>query len=268
MTQSNIIKLLISSSAKNTISESAKLAAELNTGLEISRLPLYKDKNATVESTVNKIKHDIGDFKNRITVHAMFSDVNVAGSDCILREISQMRCIQSFETAKAIGADTVLFHTGNKGTKHYGSQEQFRKKYILFWKDFIKRFEQSGITAVIENVFEKTPEYCIELFEGVNSPNLKLALDTGHINLYAKETKVTDWIKAYGKNLYHMHIHNNFGRNDDHSNLENGTLNFREIFDCIKETNITPSIVLEMYSEDDIRKSIGFLEKINVNFQV
>ena len=58
-----------------------------------------------------------------------------------------------------------------------------------------------------------------------------------------------------------MHLHNNFRENDVHSNLENGTLNFKEIFETIKELNIEPSCVLEMFTEEDIRKSVELFDK-------
>ena len=259
MTESS--KVLISSSAKKTIKESVELAKELGLGIEISRVPLYKNENLTVKDTVEILKNDLLDFSDRVTLHAMFSDVNVAGGDVLLKKSSQLRVLQSFEIGQGIGADTILFHTGNKGTKHYGSINNFKKNFIAFWKDFINEFENTGKIAVIENVFEDTPEFCIELFEGVNSSNFKLALDTGHVNLYAPETKVTDWIKLYGQNLYHLHIHNNFQKNDDHSNLENGTLNFKEIFDEVKKQNINPSFVFEMFTEEDIRKSFEIFKK-------
>lgn len=258
-------KLLISSSAKDTIRKSVLLAQELGTGIEISRLPLYKNKNLTLEDNIKILKSDLEGFQNRITIHAMFSDVNIAGQDWELRETAQKRCYQSFETGKALGADTILFHTGNKGTKHYGSIEIFKKNFAAFWKDFIIEFEKTGITAVIENVFETTPDFCLDLMESINSPSLKLALDTGHVNLYAQDTKAVDWIKAYGNNLYHMHIHNNFRTNDDHSNLENGTLDYNEIFQTIKKLNLNPSFVLEMFTEEDIRKSINIFNNISSN---
>ena len=260
MTTSN--KLLISSSAKDTIRKSVLLAQELGTGIEISRLPLYKNKNLTLEDNISILKSDLEGFTGRITLHAMFSDVNVAGQDLELREISQKRCYQSFETGKALGADTILFHTGNKGTMHYGSIKIFKKNFTAFWKDFILDFEKSGITAVIENVFETTPDFCIDLMKSINSPNFKLALDTGHVNLYAHDTRAIDWIKAYGNNLHHMHLHNNFRTNDDHSNLENGTLDYNEIFKIIKALNLKPSFVLEMFTEEDIRKSTALFNKL------
>ncbi len=256
-------KVLISSSAKGTIKQSAQLAQELCLGLEISRVPLYKNENLTVKDTIDKINEEIKDFKGRITLHGMFSDVNIASQDCILRKMSRQRCFESFEIGKGIKADTVLFHSGNKGTKHYGSIEQFKKNFIAFYKDFIKEFEKAGIIAVIENVFETEPKFCIELIEKVNSNNLKLALDTGHVNLYAHQTKTVDWIKEYGNNLYHMHIHNNFGNNDDHSNLSNGTVNYKDIFNQLKELKLNPTIVLEMFTEEDIRKSINLMSELN-----
>ena len=125
-------KLLISSSAKKTIRESVLLAKELNTGIEISRLPIYKTKGLTVEDAIKILKSDLIGFDNRVTVHAMFSDINIAGQDYMLREIAELRNQQSFEVGKSLGADTILYHTGNKGTKHYGSIEIFKKNFIAF----------------------------------------------------------------------------------------------------------------------------------------
>ena len=254
--------LLISSSAGNTIRESVLLAEELGTGIEISRVPLFKNKGMTVEETIDILKKDLDGFQNRITLHAMFSDVNIASADYLLKEIAQKRCYQSLEIGKGLQADTILFHTGNKGTKQYGSIDSFKENFVIFWKEFIKEFEKAGIIAVIENVFETSPQYCLDLFKQINSPNLKLALDTGHVNLYAHDTNVSEWIDAYGDNLYHLHIHNNFRTNDDHSDLENGTLDYTEILMQIKNSKINPTFVLEMFTEKDIRKSVEFFNKI------
>ena len=255
------MKLLISSSAKKTVKESVDLAQKLGLGVEISRIPLYKTQGMSVEDTVNLLKSDLEGFNNRITFHAMFSDVNISSADYELRAISRKRFFQSFEVAKAIGADTILFHTGYKGTKHYGSIHLFKKNFVEFWNDFIKEFENSNITAVIENVFEDNPDFCLELYEKINSDKFKLALDVGHVNLYAQKTKAVDWLEKYGARLYHMHLHNNFQENDDHSNLLNGTVNYEEVFERIKQLQIEPSMVLEMFSEEDIIKSVDYIKQ-------
>lgn len=255
--------LLISSSAKKSIRESAILAHNLGLGLEISRIPLCKNEGMSVDDTILFLKSELAGFCNRVTFHAMFSDVNISSGDFEIRRISRRRFIESFEIASAIGADTVLFHTGYKGTKHYGSIYQFKKKFTEFWSNFICEFESTGIIAVIENVFETTPEFCLELYDKIDSNNFKLALDTGHVNIYAQNTSVSEWIQQYGHKLYHMHIHNNFRENDDHSNLLNGTLNFCDIFNTLETEKLNPSFVLEMYSEEDILSSVEYINKWN-----
>ena len=260
MKQNN--KILISSSVKKDLKDSVRLANELNTGIEISRLPIYKTPQLTIEQTIGILQDTLNGFENRITLHAMFSDVNIAGQDTLLREVSQKRLMQSFEVGKAIKVDTILFHTGNKGTKHNGSIYNFKKNFIAYWKEFIKEFEKEGITAVLENVFEDEPSFCYDLFEGINSPNLKLALDTGHVNLYAPKTDILDWVNLYDKNLHHMHIHNNFQTNDDHSNLKNGTVDFARLFKAIKGKKLNPTFVFEMFDEEDIRSSLKYFNEL------
>jgi sugar phosphate isomerase/epimerase len=255
-------KILISSSAKGTVRESVLLAEELGTGIEISRVPIFKTRGMTVEETIDILNNDLGSFKNRITLHAMFSDLNISTSDYLLRDIAEKRYNQSLEIGKGIKADTILFHTGYKGTKHYGSIETFQKNFVSFWKEFVKEFEKVGIIAVIENVFETSPSFCLGMYNQIESDNLKLAIDAGHVNLYAQDTVVSEWLNEYGDNLYHMHIHNNFRKNDDHAELCNGTLDYSEILKQIKESNVNPSFVFEMFTEDNIRKSVEFFKKI------
>lgn len=84
----------------------------------------------------------------------------------------------------------------------------------------------------------------------------------GHVNLYAKDTDVIDWIDEYAEGLQHIHIHNNYKTNDDHFSLDKGTLDYIKILTHLKDKNINPSYVLEMFTEEDIRKSIELFTKI------
>ena len=78
------------------------------------------------------------------------------------------------------------------------------------------------------------------------------------------DNKVVQWIEGYGHTLKHMHIHNNYGDDDSHLSLLKGTLDFDEIFDKIKEQNINPVLVLEIFTENDLYESVDYLRKIGV----
>ena len=55
-----------------------------------------------------------------------------------------------------------------------------------------------------------------------------------------------------------MHIHNNFGNRDDHNSLCNGTIDFKDIFNLLKEKNISPKIVFEIFEEAALRESVAY----------
>lgn len=253
-------KLLLSSSVTSNLKDSVNIAEELGLGIEISRLPNFKNIDTAFDKILIELQKSLLNFGGRKTLHGMFFDQSVASIDPEIRAISQKRHRQSLEAAKAINADIIVFHSGNKGMKHKVSQDKFKNSSIIFWKDFIKEFEDANITAVIENVLERDPNLILDIISGVDSQNLKASIDTGHANLFS-ETSIKEWIKIYGKHLHHMHIHNNFGDDDSHNSLLNGSIDFNEIFKTLKELNLNPTIIFEMFKKDDLIESLNYFNK-------
>lgn len=254
--------ILITSSVEKTISDSVKLAEELNVGIELSRIPEMKE----IDSKFSQIKENtiglLKNFNGLKTMHAMFSDLNPATKDAMIREVVIKRYNQSFEIAKGINAKKVVFHSGHKGMKHRESVAKFVENSIKFWSEYIKKFEDNEITAVLENVIDLSPEPILEIVNEVNSPNLKACLDTGHANICSSEGDVKDWIKAFGKTLSHMHVHNNYKTNDDHSGFMYGNINFIDIFNTLKEENIKPTVVFEMFDKKQLKESLEIYKKL------
>ncbi|MDD3237686.1 MAG: sugar phosphate isomerase/epimerase [Candidatus Gastranaerophilales bacterium] len=255
------MNISLSSTITKNIKESANLAMELNLGMEISRIPNYQNIDTEMNSIIKKLQNDLDGFKNFLTLHGMFFDLNIASKDTAIREISRKRFYQSLEVAKSINAKEIVFHSGNKCMKHYVSQEKFINGSIEFWQEAINDFEKAGITAVIENVHEREPEPILQTVVGVNSPYLKCTLDTGHANLFSK-VPINVWIETYGKELIHMHIHNNFNKNDDHNSINNGTIDFSTVFASIKKANINPTIIFETFKKENLIEDINYLKEI------
>lgn len=256
------MKCLITSSVKKSVSEAADFAKILGTGLEISRLPNTDRLDDDFDGIISDLKNSVKDFDGDITLHALYSDLNPATKDAAIRKVVFRRYQQSFEAALAVKAQHVVFHSGHKGMKHKGSIEHYLKNSIIFWKEYIKQFEDNGITAVMENVLEDAPDNILHIVDEVNSPNLKICLDTGHANL-CSDIPHAEWIKRYGKRLAHVHVHNNFKTNDDHHGIKNGTVNFLNVFETIKSEEISPYIVLEIFDEKELTESLEYLRKFN-----
>ena len=255
------MKKFITSSVEPSIKLAAKLAQDLNVGLEVSRLPGVGRIDTDFDGIIKDLKESVKDFHGEITLHALFSDLNPASRDEAIRKITLDRYEKSFIAAQNINATNVVFHSGSRCTKHKGSMQNFREGSIKFWTKFVKRFEDCGIVATLENILERDPFSIPEIVKAVNSPNLKLTLDTGHANI-CSDIDIVEWVNFYGKDLYHMHVHNNFGENDDHFGLNRGNIDFVKVLQAAYKNNPNVKIVFEIFDKRELLESVKTFDKI------
>ncbi len=252
-------KFISSSIYKNDLPKVVKLANALGCGIELSRFKICSTDFEKMEA-IAKVKADLAGFDGELSLHSYFFDLNVVSRDPEIERISHMRFNQALDIAKELGINTVLYHSGFNSFKHVDYQNEFAELSFAFWSKFVKKVEDYNITAVIENVLESTPASILDVVKEINSPNLRASLDTGHANLYS-DISIPEWIRAYKDVLHHMHIHNNFGNDDAHDSILRGTLNFEEIFATIKELNIQPKIVFEIFKEDALVESVNYFNE-------
>lgn len=248
----------ISSSVFTDFKEAVSLAKELNTGIEISRISHdISNIDETFNSCLAVMKKALTGFENEISLHAFFFDLCVISPDPTIRDASVYRYKQILDAAKILNAKTVVFHTSFIAKlKHVVYHDNFKRDLIVFWKSFVKLFEEAGIVAVLENLLEEDPSFIFDVVKGVDSDYLKISLDIGHVNIHSP-VPVVDWLKQYGDSLYHMHIHNNYGDDDSHLSVLKGTINIHEVFEAIKSLNIRPKMVFEIFNKNDVIESIN-----------
>lgn len=253
----------ISSSVCKNFEDSVKFANELGTNIEISRFARdLSDIDNTFDSRIITMKKALEGFEGEISIHGFLFDLCVVSLDPMIKKVSQKRYMQTYEAAKVLGAKTVLFHTGfNAPLKCEDYRRSFRKNFIAYMKDFVKNFEDSDMVMVLENVQETSPAFILDIIENVGSPNLKASLDIGHANIHS-DIPVTQWIKTYGKNLYHMHIHNNYGDDDSHFSLLDGNIDAKEVFRTVLECGLNPKIVFEIFEKEAVKESIALLNEV------
>ncbi len=85
-------------------------------------------------------------------------------------------------------------------------------------------------------------------------PEIRFCLDIGHANLFAEENRSIGLINKLGKHLKHIHIHDNAGgyaeKFDLHLPIGEGKINFKPIFNKLKEIKYSGNITLEVYNPD------------------
>lgn len=253
--------IFISSSLKGkNFKEIVEFATEKNLNLEISRFGSLKTLDEEIKERIKEHKNNLKNFGGKISVHGFFSDLNMSAKDPDVLKITKKRFNQSFEIAKELGAVNVVFHTGyNAILKHQGYFESFVQKGIEFWGSEIEKFEKEKITVSLENTYEDRIDGLINIVDEINSPYLKICLDTGHANINS-DGHIIDWIQSAEKRIVHTHFHNNFAKKDEHNSLLKGTLDFDLILKTFAEKEINPRIVLEIFNLEMLEESLKYLK--------
>lgn len=133
--------------------------------------------------------------------------------------------INQIETISGYGVKNFVVHlSGTKPpkTSNYGLE---RIKKIL------DVCQKNNIRLCVENL--EYPKHVDYIFKNINHPMLYFCYDSGHKHCFSKHSKIA---KKYSKILSATHIHDNYGKRDDHLILGRGTTNVNEL---AKELSLT-----------------------------
>ncbi|KKH63865.1 hypothetical protein DU75_09315, partial [Methanosarcina mazei] len=149
-------------------------------------------------------------------------------------------CNQSFNTAKALGINHIVFHSDY--IPGYSQKKEWLLRSIALWQEYMLD-KPPNLHIYIENFVDNDPDIMAELCEKINDTRVKLCLDTGHACANSK-VNVGTWISTLGSFIGHAHIHNNDGNWDCHWPLGKGILDMKHILDTFhsKAPNTTYTI--------------------------
>lgn len=256
------MNLSVSSSIDENIEKTVEIANKLNVGIEVCKFADPNILDNDYEELLKSFETALRNLEGFVSLHGTFFDLNPSSKDQRILDVTEYRYNQSFNIAKRLGAKTVVFHTGYNGLVKFPIyHEKFIESHIIFWGKFIKNFENEGIVAVLENTYEDTPEVIKTVIEHVASNNLKACIDTGHVNINSTEP-IAHWIKIFGKDLHHMHLHNNYGKCDEHKALTDGTINFNQVIEALNRNNLTPNLTIEIFKGEPALESVNYLKKV------
>ncbi|MGO8878473.1 MAG: sugar phosphate isomerase/epimerase family protein [Desulfomonilaceae bacterium] len=118
----------------------------------------------------------------------------------------------------------------------------------------VRKAEDLGLMLCIENMFAKThmlvePDDFEEIFK--HFPSLKLTLDTGHANIKNGSGKrIFELISRFSDQLGHVHVSDNFGKEDNHLPIGTGTVDFSRVAGSLKNIGYDDTVTFEIFSRD------------------
>ena len=170
-----------------------------------------------------------------------------------IRNSSVNENIKALEAGVALGIKKFVLHPGT--IKGMGKQVKEKAKIYAdkSLETIIHKANELQATLCLENMFPEThaPSEPIE-FEKIfyKYPELNFTLDIAHAHIGTNKNRSPDFIKRYADILSHIHISDNFGKDDCHLPIGAGMIYFTRIFKELKLIGYDDTITIEVFSRD------------------
>lgn len=249
----------------DTMKIGASTLAGLEYGLE-NALEFIEDLGLEYAELVHQFPSEnidvelLESFNLKYSVHAPFMDVNIAALQDKSRLNSVKQIKDSIYLANRIDAEAVVIHPG---LAPFLANKYFLDKVYKTANESIKELGEYGmdlgVLATIENMptFEAMI-YCKlpELHELLTSYDMHMTLDIGHANHAGYPAN-----EMYFDSIKHVHIHDNFGDEDAHLALGEGSIDFKCIVNTLEKNNYDGIYILEVNDYDSIKKSYEYMKE-------
>lgn len=160
--------------------------------------------------------------------------------------------IECIEECAGCGIDTVVFHVStSKLTPVYSEVGLDRIKRIV---DAAEKF---NVKIAFENL--RMPKYLDYITSNIDSSKVGICYDSGHNNYCYPAESI---IRKYKDKIYAVHLHDNFGRSDEHLIPFDGNAPWYEITRSLADSSYNNiSLEIHKYSTYSTMTNEEFLEK-------
>lgn len=229
-----------------------------NTGMGIESIEF------SVSENLNHLQETMISYEKRLsymecesfTFHGPFLDLNPMSYDSLVRQVTKMRYEQAYYAARKLGAEKIVYHSCF--VPQIYMQEGIAQRIVEFYREFLS--DKDGKTEILmENVLDPFPEPLAQAAEKIENASFGLCLDMGHAHCYS-DVPVEGWAKSLKPYIRHIHLHNNFGRKDNHFAADCGTMDSLSVLDEIFKDKVSPSITIECSTEEEVMRSWNWLK--------
>ena len=199
-------------------------------------------------------------FNLKYSVHSPFMDVNIAALQNKSRIQSVNQIKNSIDLASKINAEAVVVHPG---LASFLANKYFIDKVYDFANESIKDIGDYGKDLGVLTTIENMPGFDGMLYQNIKDLDdllvdldMTMTLDIGHANHvgYSAEGMIFDSIK-------HVHIHDNFGDDDAHLALGEGSIKLNDIVNTLESKKYNGIYIIEVNDKESIKKSYEYMKK-------
>jgi len=191
----------------------------------------------------------------RPRVHAPFFDLNPGALDPLIRQATGQRLTQTLTVAGLLQAELMIVHPGVDKWRYPRLEQAWLSMALEFFPPLVEQAAQRDCRLAIENIYEESPDTLVKLVDGVDSDFFGHCFDAGHWHLFGRRP-MDEWLRSVSSRLFHLHLHDNHGRADEHLPVGDGTIDFSPLQKHLRLMPNAPSITLEAHSLEHLRRSL------------
>ncbi len=219
------------------------------------------------------IKQEALDLGLELSLHATFSDVNIAAFNENIRLFSLKIMKDCIDFSQEIDSRIVTIHPGELSAGGHTFPHIVIKNNFASFKELAIYAEDKDVVVGYENMpiftwtqFEEcyAPEPIGKIVKEINSESLGITWDIGHSNTTKFSSE--DFLENFKSKLVNIHIHDNAGPiagwKDTHLAIGKGSVQWKSLLEEIKKTNYSGSYILELHSKSQINESLEYLSTL------
>lgn len=236
------------------------------------------EAHAGRDDYLDAIREIVREADLRSVVH--FPGYNLSEPHEEIRAVYRAEFRDTLDFADAIGARSIVTHPGYLG--YYETPEiaddEFEaqrardlavaaERSAAFYRDACDAAAERGIDVLAENlplpnVVARTAADLLHLKALVDRPNFHFVADTGHFHRAGVDLRTA--LLALGRDLHHLHIHDNDASYDQHLIPGRGTVDWGGFREALLELGYDGVYMLEIRpsSVEEIREAVRFVRGV------
>ena len=180
--------------------------------------------------------------------------VSLADLTDSIRQASVDEVLASLEAAGELHAKHVVLHPAHIAGMGPFVMDLARQHACDSLAAIVDKAGELGLELCLENMFPRT-RFCVdpEDFQQIfkQFPALHLTLDVGHGCIGSPRGKrVLRFIQQFADRIRHLHVSDNFGKQDDHLPLGSGNIPFSVILRALKRAGFDHTVTFEVFTPD------------------
>ncbi|HHW08568.1 MAG TPA: sugar phosphate isomerase/epimerase [Firmicutes bacterium] len=170
-------------------------------------------------------------------------------TDAELRSMAARSLARAIDIAAVLDAGAVLLHPGQMDAS--ASYLEVFDIFVKEMKQIAGRAESKGVVVCIENVWNKfmlSPKEAVDLIDAIDSPAVKIYLDTANMMAYGFPEQ---WIRDLGQRIYRVHLKDFKRREHKFVSLMEGDTPWSEVMGALRQVGYDSYLVHEVSGEWD-----------------